>query len=79
MIPIQQVGNRTYAVCGDCRTLVRINKPILGGLHVCVSICEARGRHGGWITRREGPFWARRSETRCTDCGMVTGDDAATE
>ena len=29
-------GDKMYAVCARCRKLVRVNKPFLGSLHVCV-------------------------------------------
>jgi len=28
-------GNKLYVRCPDCHSLVRINKPIFGSLHVC--------------------------------------------
>lgn len=27
--------NPKYAICGDCHTRVRINKPLIGDLHYC--------------------------------------------
>ena len=32
---IIKVGNKLYAKCKECGSLVRINKPIFGSLHVC--------------------------------------------
>lgn len=28
-------GRRLYSVCPKCRSLVRLNKPLFGSLHVC--------------------------------------------
>jgi hypothetical protein len=30
-------GGKLYAQCPDCGKLVRVNKPILGSLHICLS------------------------------------------
>jgi hypothetical protein len=64
----RKADETAYLVCADCRSLVRIDKPIFGSLHVCVTRCEKRGHHGVGQPRRVGPFWARRDEVRCTDC-----------
>lgn len=29
------VGNKVMAVCSECGTLVRLDKPLLGSLHLC--------------------------------------------
>lgn len=29
------VGSKIYASCPYCKTLVRLNKPIFGSLHLC--------------------------------------------
>jgi hypothetical protein len=29
------VDGKTYAICGDCRRVIRTNKPLLGSLHLC--------------------------------------------
>jgi hypothetical protein len=29
------LGNKIYQVCSDCRQVVRINKPLLGSMHIC--------------------------------------------
>lgn len=39
---IQTSDGKLYAVCPDCGQLVRINKPIIGSLHVCLSEEERR-------------------------------------
>ena len=31
------VGGKIYARCSACGKIVRINKPIIGDIHVCVS------------------------------------------
>lgn len=31
------VSGKIYAVCDVCRQLVRINKPIFGSLHLCLT------------------------------------------
>lgn len=28
-------GSKVYAICDGCRSLVRVNKPMLGSLHLC--------------------------------------------
>jgi hypothetical protein len=28
-------GNKIYAVCQDCKCVVRINKPLVGSMHSC--------------------------------------------
>jgi len=66
-------GTHACARCA-CGKLVRVNKPLLGALHLCLTGCELRGTHraGG---RRVGPFWRRRTEICCLDCGEVIPDD----
>ena len=32
---IVTVGNHLYMLCSTCRSLVRINKPLIGSLHIC--------------------------------------------
>lgn len=34
---MKQIGNSLYDVCPRCAKLVRLNKPLLGGIHVCVT------------------------------------------
>jgi len=31
------IDNKIYAQCEDCRKLVRLNKPLFGSMHVCLS------------------------------------------
>jgi murein DD-endopeptidase MepM/ murein hydrolase activator NlpD len=40
------VGNGLYVVCPDCHELVRINKPIFGGLHLCSVEAQQQVRKG---------------------------------
>lgn len=30
-------GNKIYGICLDCGKLVRINKPIIGSVHICLT------------------------------------------
>jgi len=30
-----KVGSKLYGVCNECSSLVRIDKPIIGSLHIC--------------------------------------------
>jgi len=30
------VGEKLFCVCGDCLRVVRVNKPVVGDLHLCV-------------------------------------------
>lgn len=34
------VGNKIYSVCPYCEHFIRVNKPILGGLHFCLNAEE---------------------------------------
>lgn len=61
-------GGHLWSRCADCGKLVRLTKPILGDLHLCLTTCELRGHHGATV--RRGPFWARRNE--CADCSAMT-------
>lgn len=45
------VGNKLMAVCRDCGKVVRVDKPIIGSLHVCT--LEAAQRQDREIARRE--------------------------
>lgn len=36
-------GNKIYAFCGECGSLVRVNKPIVGSLHLCSLEKEKNG------------------------------------
>ncbi len=38
---------RLYAVCAVCDSLVRINKPLIGGLHVCLTDDEIKAKRSG--------------------------------
>lgn len=65
-------GERAYAWCADCGSLVQINKRVFGAMHLCVNECVRRGHHSQFaLHRRVGPFWRRRDEYRCADCGTV--------
>lgn len=56
-----------WARCAACGQVVRINKPVIGSLHLCLTECEQRRSHVP-EKHRVGPFWARRDEIRCQDC-----------
>lgn len=32
------VGNKLMAVCRDCQQVIRLDKPILGSLHICEAV-----------------------------------------
>jgi hypothetical protein len=32
---VVRVGTKLYGWCSDCQSVVRINKPIIGALHLC--------------------------------------------
>lgn len=32
---VVEIWGKVYALCDECGRLVRVNKPILGSLHVC--------------------------------------------
>lgn len=29
------VGNKLYGCCADCHSVIRLDKPIFGSLHIC--------------------------------------------
>lgn len=64
-------GRSAYASCPTCGKSVRLNKPIAGSAHLCLSACQKAGRHLDVRTRRRGPFWRRRTETYCALDGAV--------
>lgn len=65
-VRVTRVGNKVYSRCHDCDTLVQVNKPVLGSLHMCRSWCELYGHTP--VKKRRGPFWRRRTQLRCTRC-----------
>ena len=60
-----------YGECVICEKTVRVDKPIFGALHLCLTACQEAGRHLDEKTRRRGPFWKRRTENYCGRCGAV--------
>lgn len=42
---ILDFGGHPHAVCPDCRKLVRLDKPIVGALHVCLSEEERAAKY----------------------------------
>lgn len=47
------VGNKIYTICGDCESLVQINKRFFGSIHICLTDEEIEQKRGvvqqGWI------------------------------
>jgi hypothetical protein len=41
------VGGKLYRWCGHCENLVRVNKPLLGGLHFCLTDEEIAAKTTG--------------------------------
>ena len=33
---VMVIGRKAYVACPLCRSIVRINKPLIGDLHICV-------------------------------------------
>lgn len=42
---IYPVGNKLFAVCPECDQFVRIDKPIFGSFHFCLTDEEKRIKH----------------------------------
>ena len=38
------VGNKLMSVCGTCNKIIRVDKPVLGSLHICLSDEEIASR-----------------------------------
>lgn len=58
-----------WARCYDCGKVVKLNKPLFGALHLCLTRCERRGYHSKLLFHeRVGAFWKRRTRYRCMDC-----------
>lgn len=66
-------AGKAYGVCADCKSVVRLNKPLFGSLHVCVTVCQKRGQHSQpfYRHRRAGWLWWARDEYTCCDCSTV--------
>lgn len=53
-------GGRVFDTCARCGKLVQLNKPLVGGLHLCATDCQLAGRHldvqrevrGWWLWER---------------------------
>lgn len=72
MTGIMWHGGHPWRMCFDCGKPVRLDKPLIGSLHMCATACEKRGRHSGsLIKKRVGPFWNRRDQFTCPDCHEV--------
>lgn len=37
---IVAIDGKLYALCSDCGSVIRINKPLFGALHFCVDVSE---------------------------------------
>ena len=70
---IEWHGGKPFGICADCGKPVRLNKPLFGDLHFCLTDCAIRGHHSGpfFNHRLVGPFWDRRNEYQCVDCHQV--------
>lgn len=66
-------GGKLYERCGYCQGLVRLNKPILGSLHFCLSPedrarIDVKNKQARWAMQRQleyrpndiGPYGALR-------------------
>lgn len=56
-----------FVCCAACNKWVRVDKPIVGSIHICLLECERTGIHI-IRERRRGPFWKRRTEAYCKTC-----------
>jgi hypothetical protein len=67
-------GHHCYEVCGVCGKLVRLNKPLLGSLHICLTEEE----RNGFVTR-DGCRKVKRSvithENENGACGFIEFED----
>jgi hypothetical protein len=59
-------AGKVFDRCGKCGKIVQLNKPLLGGLHVCTSECEQAGRHLGPV-RTETRGLIRKKQWRVCD------------
>ena len=64
-------GARHYTTCPYCGKDVQTNKSILGGLHICASVCDRAGKHIDVVTRRRGLLRKRHTERYCKSCHTV--------
>ncbi len=48
------VGNKIYAKCAECGTLIRINKPLFGSMHICLSDEEIADRERKLTGKTDG-------------------------
>jgi len=63
-------GGKLYDRCVRCDSLVRVNKPLLGSAHICLTDCEAAKRHLAPREIRRGWPWNRRTVVTCDRCGQ---------
>ncbi len=70
---IEWHDGKPYGICQDCRKPVRVNKPLFGSLHVCLTECEKAERHFDVETVTVGPFWKRKNVRQCRSCGTFEG------
>lgn len=60
-------GGRVFERCPRCRKHVQM-KPVLGGLHFCVSDCEIAGEHLDVREEIRGHLWWKRTWAVCDTC-----------
>lgn len=48
---VATINGKAYAVCRDCGSIVRFDKPLLGSLHIC-TLPEERQTNAQEIARR---------------------------
>lgn len=46
---VLRVGNKLYCRCLTCGDVIRLNKPILGSLHLCLTDEEIKQRRSKWL------------------------------
>lgn len=39
---VASIGNKIYAKCAKCMKLIRLNKPFIGSMHLCVEDMEEK-------------------------------------
>lgn len=49
-------NGKIYDYCSDCGRLVRLNKPILGSLHICLTEEEKRYKRSV-EAQKQAPYW----------------------
>lgn len=61
-------GGKVFGRCARCNRIVRINKPVIGSAHTCLTDCEVAGHHLKLRTETRG-WWIFASTWRvCDQC-----------